>query len=186
MASLPMGCSQCPQAVQLATDLLSAVVHILPSCCRFGRWHDTVHKLNWPATVTPERVDRLQDLLCNAHQSYCQGSNKQYDSVAACKAFLADVPALAPVYRLAGNNLYCRWVLHSRHKGSAFIIVRCLRKTLCSLTDFAKRPCKLHMIVLWGHPSPVLLGVPKMFCMQAVVCTTALYGGTMCSTNVLW
>ncbi|KAI8469053.1 MAG: hypothetical protein J3K34DRAFT_522429 [Monoraphidium minutum] len=77
-------------------------------------WSEAVRGLNYPATNTPEVQGVNIDLICRAHQASCRGANQQYETVDTCKAFMVSIDALAPIHRLAGNNVACR-MFHARY-----------------------------------------------------------------------
>lgn len=59
-------------------------------------------------------VARFQNLIaagiCNTHQTYCNGSNIQYESRDACMGLLTNQTRFGQPYELGANTLVCRMV----------------------------------------------------------------------------
>lgn len=66
------------------------------------------------ATTPTQMVGIFQQLIaggiCNTHQSYCNGTNVQYDSYDSCFSFLTEQIRFGAAYELGMNTLVCRMV----------------------------------------------------------------------------
>ena len=82
----------------------------------YPQWANSIQALTPPSGLLQPANARtlIIDPLCAAHAQYCTGADAQWGSVAACTSFLTSSVAInPPVWRLAGDNLFCR-AFHAR------------------------------------------------------------------------
>jgi hypothetical protein len=72
----------------------------------------TMTKMNGTETqATAYLFDALSSGVCKTAQTYCNGTNQQYDNFDTCKSFLAKNIRFGSAYELGMNTLGCR-VIH--------------------------------------------------------------------------
>jgi hypothetical protein len=73
-----------------------------------------VAMLKFNATSAAQTIGIFQHLIadgiCQTHQSYCNGTNVQYDSYASCYNFMTKQIRFGAAYELGANTLVCRMV----------------------------------------------------------------------------